>query len=155
MERTAVESSQIAEVGHDPLADVMEIQFRTGGVYRYAGVSLALFRGFMSAESHGKFFGEHIKHLPTTKLEGFEWVPLVAARASSRSIDLIRRLVAEAGIETVTGDARIGVMWRPTIERIGIVFTDVEGQNVETFLAGLLQSQASAMIDWLKRSSSW
>lgn len=155
MERIAVDSSQIAAVGHDPLADVMEIQFRTGGVYRYAGVSLALFRGFLSAESHGKFFGEHIKRLPTTRLENGEFVKLAEARASARSVEFIRKLVADAGIDTVTSGSRIGVMWRPTIERIGIVFAEVEGQNVESFLAGLLQSQASAMIDWLKRSSSW
>lgn len=155
MERIAVDSSQIAAVGHDPLADVMEIQFRTGGVYRYAGVSLALFQGFLSAESHGKFFGEHIKRLPTTRLENGEFVKLAEARASARSVEFIRKLVAEAGIDTVTSCSRIGVMWRPTIERIGIVFAEVEGQNVESFLAGLLQSQASAMIDWLKRSSSW
>jgi hypothetical protein len=58
MERQPVESSNIKSVG---FADnILEIEFKRGGVYRYAGVTLEIFKFFMESESKGKFLSQYI-----------------------------------------------------------------------------------------------
>jgi hypothetical protein len=54
-----VESSSIAAIGHE--ADVLEVRFRNGGVYRYHGVPKAVFARLLSAESKGRFFNRRIR----------------------------------------------------------------------------------------------
>ena len=60
-EKIAVSSRDIAIIGYDINEKRLEIAFRAGGVYRYEGVSEDLFMAFRNAESHGRFFQEHIK----------------------------------------------------------------------------------------------
>jgi len=38
MERKAVRSTNVASVGYDPKSKVLEIEFKSGGVYQYANV---------------------------------------------------------------------------------------------------------------------
>lgn len=71
--RTAVTSSQIASIGHDPTTNQLDIEFKNLGkpkpgqpakvnsVYRYQNFSAEQFAAFMAAESKGKFFGANIK----------------------------------------------------------------------------------------------
>ncbi len=61
MERTAVQSSEIAIVGYDGNRKVLEIAFRNGGVYHYSGVPAAEHQKLMSAASHGTYFNQNIK----------------------------------------------------------------------------------------------
>lgn len=65
---SAVKSSQIAAIGHDPVTNTLAIQFSPkkdgtpGSVYHYANFTAAQFDAFKSAESIGSHFGKHIKN---------------------------------------------------------------------------------------------
>jgi hypothetical protein len=61
MKRILVSSSNLHSVGYDESNEVLEIQFRSGGVYQYYGVPRAVYEGLMSASSHGKYFHTYIK----------------------------------------------------------------------------------------------
>ena len=62
MNRQKVESSQIASVGYDAEAKVLEIEFLRGGsVYQYFAVPQEVYDGMMAAESVGSFFFKNVK----------------------------------------------------------------------------------------------
>lgn len=59
---TAVDSSQIAAIGHDPASNTLRVQFKgSGSTYDYAGVPADVHQAFSKAPSLGKFLGTHIK----------------------------------------------------------------------------------------------
>jgi hypothetical protein len=62
MDRTPVQSSNIAEVGYDPTTMTLEVAFKDGSVYQYFDVPAPLQQEFLSAESLGKFLHAHIKN---------------------------------------------------------------------------------------------
>jgi hypothetical protein len=68
MERTPVFSSNLVSVGYEEETQTLEIEFKNGSVYQYAGVSLDEFSSFMNADSKGAYFNARIKHYPTTRL---------------------------------------------------------------------------------------
>lgn len=63
----AVESSQVAKIGHHPETNTLAIQFSNrkngspGGVYHYENITPKLFADFKGAESVGSHFYKHIK----------------------------------------------------------------------------------------------
>ena len=61
MERTPVVSSNLAAVGHDIVRNILEVEFRTGSIYRYFGVPRSVYDGLMAAASHGSYFDAHVK----------------------------------------------------------------------------------------------
>ncbi len=61
MQRQLVISSSIRAIGYDPAERVLEIEFRSGGVYQYFGVPPEVYQEFMGAPSKGKFFEEHLR----------------------------------------------------------------------------------------------
>ena len=61
MEHQAVRSRDIAIIGYEPETSTLEIAFRTGSVYRYAGVPEDVHRAFMAASSYGLYFRDHIR----------------------------------------------------------------------------------------------
>jgi hypothetical protein len=61
MQRTAVVSSNIESVGHDPESRILEVAFKNGGVYQYFEVAPEAHKAFVSAESLGRHFREHIR----------------------------------------------------------------------------------------------
>ena len=61
MIRQPVTSSNIRAVGYDPGSETLEIEFHSGGVYRYSGVPESVYRGLMQAASHGSYFHAHIR----------------------------------------------------------------------------------------------
>ncbi|WP_042298977.1 KTSC domain-containing protein [Paraburkholderia kururiensis] len=71
-----VESSQIHSIGHDPARNVLAIRFRSkrgqGSLYEYRNVTEATFEAFRTAESIGRYFGQHIK--PNKELYPFDKV---------------------------------------------------------------------------------
>jgi hypothetical protein len=67
MERTPVDSSVIASVGFDDAGHVLEVEFRSGRVYRYFVVPRAVYEAFMRADSPGDYFNREIK--PTFRAE--------------------------------------------------------------------------------------
>lgn len=62
MQREPVESSIIESVGYDAEEQVLEIEFKEGGVYRYHDVPESVYAGLMSVDSHGSYHAEHVKH---------------------------------------------------------------------------------------------
>jgi hypothetical protein len=69
MKRKPVESSMICSVGYDPVSEILEVEFNSGGVYQYGEVSEVTYRELMSADSKGQYFHEHIlDHYPYTRV---------------------------------------------------------------------------------------
>lgn len=61
MQRIPVQSSNLCSVGYDEATRTLEIEFNNGSIYRYYGVPPSVYRGLMSALSHGKYFHQHIR----------------------------------------------------------------------------------------------
>lgn len=64
----AVESSQIAAIGHDSETNTLAIQFTsksgTGSIYHYSNFDAQAFADFKSSKSIGSYFGKVIKPHP-------------------------------------------------------------------------------------------
>jgi hypothetical protein len=61
MERTPVDSSNIASIGYDEDTNTLEIEFHNGGVYQYFDVPFAVYDGIMDASSKGQYLAQQIK----------------------------------------------------------------------------------------------
>jgi len=61
MIRQTVRSSNIHSIGYDIESKVLEIEFRTGGIYQYFNVPESIYNALISAPSHGSYFHRHIK----------------------------------------------------------------------------------------------
>ena len=61
MEREAVRSTNVASVGYDPKSEVLEIAFKSGGVYQYSGVPVERYQSLMKASAIGSYFIREIK----------------------------------------------------------------------------------------------
>jgi hypothetical protein len=61
MLRQRVISSELRSVGYDRHNNVLEAEFRTGGVYRYFGVPPNVYAALIAAPSKGRFFNMQIK----------------------------------------------------------------------------------------------
>lgn len=68
MERTSVESSNIASVGFCPERKCLQIEFRNGSVYEYEDCDQKLYDQLMTSESKGKFVNAHVKGRKFKKL---------------------------------------------------------------------------------------
>lgn len=60
IERRPVESSNLASVGYDGTFNVLEVEFKTGDIYRYFGVPIDVGLGLIDAPSKGKYFHANI-----------------------------------------------------------------------------------------------
>ena len=70
IERLAVQSSTIASAGYAPKARLLEIEFRSGAIYRYRDVPETVFSAFSKAHSKGRYFGTDIRgKFPYEKLK--------------------------------------------------------------------------------------
>lgn len=61
MDRQSLTSSNIESVGYDESNLLLEVEFKSGSVYQFAGVSKQVFDEFVSSESAGKYFFKTIK----------------------------------------------------------------------------------------------
>lgn len=69
IQRTPVKSSNIVSVGYDFALCILEVEFKTGGIYQYKGVPEVLKDSMLGAESIGKFFAMFIRDaFPHTKV---------------------------------------------------------------------------------------
>ena len=69
LRRLPVESTSLESVGFDPATNQLEIEFRDGGVYRYA-VPRRIHQELMAADSLGAYFARRIRHhYPGWKVE--------------------------------------------------------------------------------------
>jgi KTSC domain len=61
MLREAVDSESIASIGYADDAEVLEVEFVNGAVYRYRGVPQDLYEDLRQAPSKGAFFNHNIR----------------------------------------------------------------------------------------------
>jgi len=61
VKRQRVVSSNLATVGYNHRAKVLEIEFHTGSIYRYRGVPDETHAALLSAESKGQYFARQIR----------------------------------------------------------------------------------------------
>lgn len=61
MDRTPVNSSNLASVGYESASLTLEIEFRNGGTYRYFDVAESEYQNLLQAGSKGKYFNAYIK----------------------------------------------------------------------------------------------
>jgi hypothetical protein len=66
---TPVVSNQVAAIGYDEASQTLAVTFTRGqgAIYHYPNVSKETCEAFVTAESIGKYFGQHIKNLPFIK----------------------------------------------------------------------------------------
>ena len=62
MDKTTVQSSNLASVGYDPSVQTLEIQFNHGGIYQYHGVPEGIYIDLINAPSKGTFFAQRIRN---------------------------------------------------------------------------------------------
>jgi len=61
MEFTAVESTQISQIGYDEETLEAQVEFSNGSVYRYTGVPKDVIDGIINAGSPGRAFNATLK----------------------------------------------------------------------------------------------
>jgi hypothetical protein len=61
MERKRVNASNIRSVGYDAGQQLLEIEFSSGSIVQYSGVSPEVHRRLMSSPSPGSFFQDQIE----------------------------------------------------------------------------------------------
>jgi len=62
MHREAIESSSLRSLGYDPATQTLEVEFRSGGVYRYEGVPFQVYSDLRDSESPGRTFTRQIRN---------------------------------------------------------------------------------------------
>jgi hypothetical protein len=61
MNRTAINSSNIAEVGYDASTGTLELLFHNGRLYQYFDVPAAVHEELLQAPSPGQYFYQNIR----------------------------------------------------------------------------------------------
>ncbi|WP_035803357.1 KTSC domain-containing protein [Kitasatospora mediocidica] len=61
MQLVPVRSSDLAAVGYDPIASLLEVQFLDGRAYQYSGVPAVVHQRLMTAPSKGRYFDRFVK----------------------------------------------------------------------------------------------
>ncbi len=62
MNKYQVASSNIRAIGYDIITQTLEVEFLSGWVYQYYGVSEYLYQQLMQAPSKGQFLNQYIKN---------------------------------------------------------------------------------------------
>jgi len=69
MERKRISASNIRSVGYDAGKQILEIEFSSGSIVQYSGVSPEVHRRFMSAPSPGSFYQDQIdENFPSNRI---------------------------------------------------------------------------------------
>ncbi len=61
LDRHELDSSVLSSARYDPDQRLLEIEFRTGRIYRYFNVPMEVFRDLLQAQSKGRFFNRFIR----------------------------------------------------------------------------------------------
>jgi hypothetical protein len=59
--RQPVTSSDLKSVGYDHQSKTLEVEFHSGGIYEYDGVSASVHSELINAPSVGRYFRAHIR----------------------------------------------------------------------------------------------
>lgn len=62
MRRNPVQSSNIKSIGYQPIQRKLEVEFKSGDVYRYKAVPRNVYRQMMASGSKGSFLHHHVKY---------------------------------------------------------------------------------------------
>ena len=62
MKRQSVDSSNLASIGYDAENEILEVEFKHGGIYQYFGVPENAYEELMNADSQGVYFSANIKN---------------------------------------------------------------------------------------------
>lgn len=60
MKRKTVKSSNVQAIGYNKEKHILEVEFKSGGVYQYADVLPDVYEELMAATSIGGYLHEHI-----------------------------------------------------------------------------------------------
>jgi len=61
MEMIKVQSSNVESIGYDNTQNILYIEFKHGGKYKYLNVDRYIYDNLLVADSKGKFFDQNIK----------------------------------------------------------------------------------------------
>lgn len=61
MRRRAVESSAATAIGYDAQRCWLEVEYTSGGLYRYLGVPNQVYAELLAADSIGTYLNQHVK----------------------------------------------------------------------------------------------
>ena len=61
MNMTAVDSATLAAVAYDDAHELLQLEFRSGAIYRYFGIPAPLYEALLAAPSKGKYFNRAIR----------------------------------------------------------------------------------------------
>jgi len=61
MDRTLVSSSNIHSIGYEAHSQTLEVEFKSGNVYQYMGVSRCEYESLMNSVSIGRYLNNNIK----------------------------------------------------------------------------------------------
>jgi len=62
MARVELQSTSLTAATYQEHGAVLELEFRSGAIYRYIGVPEPVYQGLLSAESKGRYFNQHIRN---------------------------------------------------------------------------------------------
>jgi hypothetical protein len=69
MKRTELNSTSLKGVGYCLQEALLELEFRSGAIYRFGGVPKATYQKLLQATSKGVYFNHHIRNrFPHTKM---------------------------------------------------------------------------------------
>lgn len=69
MERKRVNASNIRAIGYDAARQLLEVEFTSGSIVQYSGVSPEVHRRFINSPSPGSFFQDQIdENFPSRKV---------------------------------------------------------------------------------------
>lgn len=69
MLREVVESSSLRSIGYDSRTQTLEVEFHSGGVYRYSPVPEEVWTAFRRAPSKGQYFQAFVRdHFATARV---------------------------------------------------------------------------------------
>lgn len=141
MDMISVQSSQIAQIGHDGQTK-LRVLFRRGGLYEYSGVTALEFNDLQSAESLGTHFGRFIKGAkPFVRVEGSEF-PKVAVTdkptsdfATSNEVEKQEVPAPEAENQEVEQVAQKASLLVQNAKSIKVIDPTTQHQASQTLLA--------------------
>lgn len=61
MQMQSVKSSNVKAVGYDEETKTLQVHFKSGGVYQYAGVQPEMYADLLAAESVGRFVSQVVR----------------------------------------------------------------------------------------------
>jgi hypothetical protein len=61
MKRIPVKSTNVKSVGYDLETKTLQVEFKSGGIYQYAGVQPEMYADLLKAESVGRFVSQVVR----------------------------------------------------------------------------------------------